>query len=534
MLKKIRVALAVFFLAAITALFLDYTGTVHAYLGWCANIQFVPARLAVADAIVVGLILATLLLGRVYCSVICPLGIFQDVVSRIGGIGKKARFSYRPPRAGLVVLRCAVFAGFLIAAALHVPVITGVLEPYSAYGRMVSQIFGPLYQLGNNVLAHYAERADSYAFYSVDVWLRGAGVLAVAALTFIVIGVFAWKSGRGYCSAVCPVGVFLGLFARSSVMKLRIDKEKCGSCGICAQKCKAGCIDPDDMEIDYFRCVACFNCIENCVKGAVKYTVDGCAKKSFGAAASSCKKSVDTKGAADMNTSPDTKVSSGTAEVSGAKKELSADNHARRGLLAGAALVVAGLVARVTARQFDGGLAALEDKKIPARSKPIVPPGAGSAKNFRARCTGCQLCVTACPNHILRPSGRVSEFMQPHLSFERGYCRPECVKCSQVCPTGAIRRITVEEKSSTQIGIAVWRPELCVINRDKVACDLCSRKCPTGAITMISPIAEDTSSPKIPMIDTARCIGCGACEHLCPSRPYSAVYVEGVDVHRTI
>ncbi|MCL2220450.1 MAG: 4Fe-4S dicluster domain-containing protein [Chitinispirillia bacterium] len=512
MLKKLRVILAVFFIVAVTFLCLDYTGTVHAFLGWCAKVQFVPARLSVNDAVVAGLILMTLLLGRVYCSVICPLGIYQDIVSRIAGLKKKKRFAYRPPRRGFVIFRISLFVIFLLAAALHYPVVTNLLEPYSAYGRMVSQIFGPLYQWGNNILAHYAESVGSYAFYSVDVWLRGVSVLIIAVSTFILAGAFAWKSGRGYCNGVCPVGVFLGLFARSSVMRLSVDKGKCSGCGICVNNCKAGCIDPGDMEIDYFRCVSCFNCKDACPKKAVKYAADGCFKKSLGA-----------------------KVSAG-AEAPPAVKALSGDNLlVRRGLLAGAALMLWGLVTRASAdRQFDGGLAALEDKKAPVRSRPIVPPGADSAKNFRARCTGCQLCVTACPNHVLRPSGKASSFMQPHLSFERGYCRPECVKCSLVCPTGAILPITAAEKSSKQVGIAIWKPELCVVNRDSVICDLCSRKCPTGAITMIAQSADDTSSPRIPMIDTARCIGCGACEHLCPSRPYSAIYVDGVDVHRTI
>ncbi|MCL2183048.1 MAG: 4Fe-4S dicluster domain-containing protein [Chitinispirillia bacterium] len=530
MLKKIRVVLAAFFLIALTLLSLDYTGAIHAYLGWCAKMQFVPARLSVSDAIVAGVILMTLLLGRVYCSVICPLGIYQDVVSRIAGIRKKVRFAYRPPRRGLVVLRISLFVVFLMAAALHFPVVTNLLEPYSAYGRMVSQIFGPLYQWGNNILAYFAERSDSYAFYTVDVWLRSVSVLGVAVLTFLLVSVFAWKSGRGYCSGVCPVGVFLGLFARSSVMKMRIDKEKCSKCGICVNNCKAGCIDPNDMEIDYFRCVTCFNCKDACPKKAVDYAVDGCLKKSFGMP--SGKKSGGTNAASDVKVSSDMKTSANTKIDT--QKDLAADNLARRGLLAGIALTLAGLAARVSARQFDGGLVALEDKQAPARAKPVLPPGSDSAKNHRARCTACQLCVTVCANHVLRPSSKISEYMQPHLTFERGYCRPECVKCSQACPTGAIRPITAAEKTSIQTGIAVWNADLCVVNRDKVFCDLCARKCPAGAITMIAQSAEDASSPKIPMIDTARCIGCGACENLCPSRPKSAIYVDGVDVHRTI
>ena len=124
--------------------------------------------------------------------------------------------------------------------------------------------------------------------------------------------------------------------------------------------------------------------------------------------------------------------------------------------------------------------------------------------------------------------------MQPHMTFERGYCRPECVKCSEVCPSGAIGNITPEEKSSIQIGVAVFRPEYCVVLRDNVTCDLCSVKCPTAAISLYDRDPENTNLPKLPMVDENRCIGCGACEQLCPARPDSAMYVQGVETHRRI
>jgi polyferredoxin len=503
MLKKIRIAVAAFFMTAITLLFLDFTGSVHSFLGWCAKLQFVPALFAVNIVAVAALILITLLIGRVYCSVICPLGIFQDVVSRLAGIGKKNRFSYRPPRKAFVIVRYALLAVFALSAIIGISFITVLLEPYSAYGRIVSQIFGPVYQWGNNILANFAERAGSYAFYSVDIWLKSVSALVVALLTFVIVGVFAWKSGRGYCNTVCPVGAFLGLLAKYSLIKTRIDKEKCANCGLCAKNCKSACIDTNLRKIDYSRCVACFNCLECCPKGGVTYTMSN------------------TKESVPESQSTDKLTNGGVA---------------RRSFISGAVLLAIDFFTRTAAHSydFDGGLAPLEDKRAPARSKPIIPPGADNMRNFRKRCISCQLCVSACPNQVLRASDSLSGFMQPHLSYERGYCRPECVKCSQVCPTGAIRPITTAEKSATQIGYAIWNKDLCIVNTDKVACDLCEHKCPTAAITMIPQSAGDSTSPKIPMIDTNRCIGCGACEQLCPARPYSAIYVDGIDTHRTI
>lgn len=182
----------------------------------------------------------------------------------------------------------------------------------------------------------------------------------------------------------------------------------------------------------------------------------------------------------------------------------------------------------------DGGLAVIEDKKKPERATRIVPPGAVSIRNLTQHCTACQLCVSACPNGVLRPSTDLECLMQPESSYERGYCRPECTRCSEVCPTGAIVRISKEDKSSTQIGHAVWVKENCVPLTDGVECGNCARHCPTGAIQMVASDPNDPESLKIPAVNEAGCIGCGACENLCPSRPFSAIYMEGHKVHRTI
>lgn len=146
----------------------------------------------------------------------------------------------------------------------------------------------------------------------------------------------------------------------------------------------------------------------------------------------------------------------------------------------------------------------------------------------------CQLCVSNCPNGVLRPSVNMDTFMLPEVSYERGYCRPECNNCSQVCPAGAIEPIDVAEKSSIQVGHAVWIKENCIAATKGVHCGNCVRHCPVGAITMINLNPDDENSPKVPAVNTERCIGCGACENLCPVRPYSAIYVEGHERHRII
>ena len=495
MLKKIRLTLAVVFFAMTTLLFLDFTGTVHTWFGWMAKVQFLPAVLALNLGVVAFLVVLTLLVGRVYCSVICPLGVFQDIVSWISGRrkGKKNRFSYSP---AVSWLRYAVLVLFVVAMVAGFSSIAALVAPYSAYGRIASNLFAPLWQWGNNLLAYAAERMDSYAFYETDVWLKSMPVFVVAAVTLIVVVVLAWKGGRTYCNTICPVGTVLGLLSRYSIFRPVIDAGKCTSCSLCSRRCKASCIDFKNHKIDYSRCVACMDCLDVCNKGAISFTGRHVA-----------------------------------SEASEGKKSTAVDGE-RRAFLSVTATAVAAAALKAQEKKVDGGLAVIEDKKIPERQTHILPPGSWTASSFAQHCTACQLCVSVCPNQVLRPSTQLTKIMQPEMSYERGYCRPECTRCSDVCPTGAIKPITRADKSSIQIGHAVWIKKNCIPLTDGVECGNCARHCPAGAIIMIPSDSYNPESLKIPAVNVERCIGCGACENLCPARPFSAIYVEGHERHR--
>ena len=501
MLRTIRLTAAFVCFALITLLFLDFTGTLHTWFGWLAKIQFLPALLAMNIGVVVLLIVLTLLLGRIYCSVICPLGVFQDAISWIAGKRKKNRFRFSP---ALNWMRYGVLAVFVVAMVAGLNAYAILLAPYSAYGRMVSSLLAPVWQWGNNLLAYFAERADSYAFYEVDVWMKSSSVLIIAIVTFIVLVILAGRNGRTYCNTICPVGTVLGFMAKYSILKPVIDTSKCNSCGLCARNCKASCIDPKKHEIDYSRCVACMDCIGKCKHKAIQYT----------------------RKAASKAISPNSEtVDAATSQPT---------NNARRSFLSVSAIFAATSLVKAQGKKVDGGLATIEDKKIPNRETPIYPPGAHSARNFTQHCTACQLCISVCPNQVLRPSGDLMTLMQPEMSYERGYCRPECTKCSEVCPAGAIHPITTADKSATQIGHAVWIKENCVPLTDGKACGNCARHCPTGAIRMVASDAANPESMQIPVVNVERCIGCGACENLCPSRPFSAIYVTGHQMHRIV
>ncbi len=493
-LRKIRIALASIMFVGILWLFLDFTGTAHNWLAWMAKVQLLEAVLAVNVVVIAALVVLTLVFGRIYCSVICPLGIMQDLFGWMGKRAKKNRYTYSK---ALSLLRAAVFTGFLILLVLGSGTLVQLLAPYSIFGRIATNLLQPVWQAGNNVLAAIAEHYDSYAFYHSDVWLRSGISLGIAAVMLVILAVLAWRNGRTYCNTICPVGTVLSIFAKFSWLKIYFDEDKCKNCSLCTKNCKASCIDFKNHTVDYTRCVVCGDCIESCKFGALSYA----------------------------NKANMTSKTSTTSEPNDAS---------RRAFLLSSALLASAAMAQQKDKMMDGGLAEIADKVAPERQTPLTPPGSLSAKNMAQHCTGCQLCISECPNQVLRPSDDLWHLMQPVMSYERGYCRPECNRCSQVCPAGAIKPIAHEVKASTQIGHAVWIKKNCIPLTDGVSCGNCARHCPTGAIEMVLSDPDDEESAEIPVVNEAICIGCGACENLCPARPFSAIYVEGHEVHKEV
>lgn len=499
MLRKLRITLAIICFTMITLLFLDFTGTLHAWFGWMAKLQFVPALLASGSITVLAIIIVTMTFGRIYCSILCPLGVYQDGISRMAEKRKKNRYKFKKSRKWLRYSILLVFAVLLFVGLNSIAIL---IAPYSIYGRIASNLFAPLYQLINNVLAYFAERWDSYAFYHVDVYIKSLPIFIISIAYFLIITILSATSGRWYCNTVCPVGTILGFFSRYSLFKPVFDTKKCNSCGLCERNCRCSAIDSKNHKIDYTKCVTCFNCIEKCHQGAMRYRLAG-------------------------NTDNVNKVKTIGDETKNGKTS-------RKTFIATVATLAAASTLKAQEKVVDGGLATIEKKKAPKRETPIKPAGSVSLDNFSSRCTGCQLCVQVCPNDVLRASSKLDTFMQPEMSYERGYCRPECTKCSEVCPTGAITKVTREQKTAIQIGHAVWIGRNCVPLRDGVTCGNCAKHCPSGAITMMHYDPEDAASPMIPSINTERCIGCGACEHVCPARPFSAIFVEGNLIHKEV
>lgn len=505
MLRKIRIVTATIVFIAVTLLFLDFTGTVQAWAGWTAKMQLLPAILAGNFVIVAVLLVVTLVMGRIYCSVICPLGVLQDIVAAAHNRVKQGRYTYSK---AVSWLRYLMLALMIVALVGGLGALVALLAPYSSYGRMVSNLIQPLYILLNNGLAAVASRVDSYAFYHTDIWMRGLTTLLVAVGTLVVIFTLAWRNGRTYCNTICPVGTFLSFFARFSWFKIYFDESKCRHCSQCTRHCKASCIDFKHGKVDYSRCVVCGDCLEHCRFDALHY-------------GHPAKKLVATAPAKATNVS----------HKHAPAQQASAHDDGRRHFLLATVLAASAAAKAQENKEVEGGLADIEDKIAPRRTTPLTPPGSFSADNMAHHCTACQLCVSECPNEVLRPSSSLDTFMQPVMSYERGYCRPECTRCSEVCPTGAIHLVHKEDKAAIHVGHAVWLKQNCIVLSDQVECGNCARHCPTGAITMV-PYQTKDGEMRVPAVDSERCIGCGACENLCPARPFSAIYVEGHEVHK--
>lgn len=351
------------------------------------------------------LIIITLIFGRIYCSLFCPLGILQELAALIiyrkkNEAGKNHIFKY--------ILSGLVF-GVLIAGSV---LFIRYTDPYTIFGSAIS---GTVF-----------------------------GITAV----FIILTIVFFKN-RFFCTNICPVGTILGLISKFSVNKIHMSKE-CISCGMCERNCPAACIDAGDNKIDNERCIKCFKCISVCPKDAIKY--------------------------------------------SRKPKEEVKFSIKRREVITGIAFLAALGAGFAMGINFAKNTA----KKV---KNIILPAGSENTERMQNTCLNCNLCIENCPNKILTKAD--DKFGAVHIDYRKGekYCKYDCHKCSQVCPSGAIKKISLEEKQKTRIAMAM-------INENCDKCKNCVRECPTGAI-----VYEQDSY----RVDGSKCIGCGKCKTYCPN-----------------
>ena len=488
-LRIFRIIISVICFSLITFFFLDFSGLLPNTFHILAHFQFIPALIALGSGIsiliLLSLLVLTLLFGRIYCSSLCPMGIYQDIVGWISKktARKKKRYKFKKAQN---ILRWSIVALTILTFFSGFSLFIGLLDPYSAYGRMATHLFKPIYAAGNNVLASVFNHFGNYSFYKVDISILSISSFIIALLTLFSIGFLAWKYGRTYCNTICPVGTLLGFLSKYSIFKIQIDAEKCNHCGSCATKCKAYCIDSKAQTIDYSRCVDCFNCLDSCSRNALKFAPNKALSK---------------------------------------KQETPADLKKRQFLTT---VLFTGVTApQVFAKKKH---AELSNKGNHVRQIPISPPGAISAEHLQKHCTSCHLCISKCPSNVIKPAFLeygIGGMMQPMMFYEKGFCNYNCTICTDVCPNAALKPLTIEEKRLTQIGKVVFIEEICVVHTNETNCGACAEHCPTQAVKMIPYKGELT----IPKITTEICIGCGGCEFICPVRPHRAIFIEGNPVH---
>lgn len=437
-------------------------------LRWVARVQFAPALLAGSLAIVALTLMVTLLLGRIYCSTLCPMGFVQDIASHLHR--HKHQYHYSAPRnrvrlTVVILVASATLAGSSLLLALT--------DPYGAYGRIATYLLRPLISSGSAEVAF------------------GAGIIAtlVAAVTLIGIAAWANRKGRAWCGTICPVGTTLGAASRFAVMHIDIDTDRCINCRHCEHACKSECIDLQSHVIDMSRCVVCFDCLPVCPNDAIHYT----------------------HRRHQLAMPMMMKIGREDREPG----VLAMDSSRRKFLVTGALMATTPLMAKVE-KTIDP---IASHKSAPHR--PVPPPGTRSVDSLLRKCVGCGECVAVCPQKVIVPS--VSQYgilhpLVPHLDFDRSYCRWDCDDCTHVCPTGALLPLTLHEKQNTAIGLATVDPDRCV------GCGRCARACPRHAIAMITPAGHDR---RVAMVDHSDCIGCGACQNVCPVDP-KAVVVSGL------
>jgi len=505
-LRSVRWGFAAVVLAGLTAAFVDFRGLVPAPLAhWLAAVQFVPAAVALATGlaaglIVLGLLAVTALGGRVYCSVLCPLGILQDVIARLAALVRRGprRLPYRP---AVNWLRHLVFWGTIAGVLAGAAGFTlSLVDPYSNFGRIASGLVRPVITLTNNAVVGPANAAGLDAWYRVDVhWANGGALHQPALFLLLVVILVVWR-GRFYCNTLCPVGTLLGWIARHAAWRLAVDESACTKCGDCLRVCKAQCIDLRGSAIDFSRCVACYNCVSACDQHGIIYRAAWSRRKS----------------------------------EAGDRKPETPDPQRRAFLASTAVALVASTGATALLRGQSSssgsarGAAAPVAGPLPGHeaSRGICPPGAAAVDRFLDRCTACQLCISACPTHVLQPAFLEYGFagiMKPRLDYAAAFCNFDCRRCAEVCPDSALTLLPLAEKQVTRLGIARLDLEKCVVKAHGKDCAACSEHCPTKAVDTV-PYGDNL---RLPQMHDELCIGCGACQFACPVRPERAITVHG-------
>ncbi len=504
LIRAIRVAVQVFFFVLFLILLFqthytgqDYIGKVETYFHFdplLALTTFIASRLFFASFILAGITLVmTIVLGRVACGWVCPLGSIHQFFS---ALFKKTKL-LKPKLDETSSLAWKYYLlFFILVSALFTLDIVGIFDPLSLLYRSFATSLVPAFAKGFMALTglfyqlRLTSAADKLVQFFENLTLNQTfrqGFLLGTLFTAIVFLNMAKE--RFWCRYLCPLGALLGLFSRWNILKLKVDADKCIKCGLCSLHCETQATPYPNEKWQSQECVYCATCSAICPTSAIGFP--------FGAA----------------------------------PEKISQVDLSRR------KLILTTLVAFVTVPFFR-----ISQSAKRAHDKLIRPPGALPEKQFLQKCIKCGECMKACPTNALQPAlteAGPEGIWTPVLVPKIGYCEYYCSLCSQVCPTGAIKELTIDEKIKVRIGTAWINKNRCLPYALGKPCIVCEEHCPTSpkAIKFVeveTKIADGSvKTQKAPVMDLSLCIGCGICETKCPVVDDPAIYVTSVGEQRS-
>lgn len=416
-------------------------------------------------AVAAAVIFVCLLLPRAFCGYVCPLGTLFDVFDWL--VGKNGRRFAPKGRGWWSDLRYFLLAVVMVAAAFGV-LLSGFVAAIPVLTRAMLFVAAPI-QMG---LAK--------GWYLVPPWNVGHVVSILFLVSMFALGLF---GRRFWCSHVCPTGALLSLCSTLRLTERKVTSA-CVRCGRCIEACSFSAIN-DDFSTRPLNCTFCQTCGGVCPTEAVEFTWRWRRKK--------CPRSED-------QVQADAAVS-------------------RRRVLAGfggAAVVGAGVPLAV-GRASEGS------------DVPVRPPGSVPEEKFLQLCIRCGQCIKVCPNNVLQPAGLEYGFnglWTPRVSANWSGCEPSCNNCGQVCPTGAVRALDLDEKRAARIGLAEVNHTTCLPHTGQEACQLCVDECRMAGYNAIEFVrvggrVDDRGEPiegsgfLAPVVREDRCVGCGLCQMRC-------------------
>jgi ferredoxin len=429
------------------------------------------------------LLISTLVLGRFFCSYICPWGSTFEFVGLLGSRKKhkpkpdsNSDFNWRRVKyLLLIVLLCALLYGVNL---LHWG------APFSQAGRFFIVILGPFLDFIFKPVFLFAQSLFEFfdlptaIFVSSTKALRFQGLFFFA-LFFILLFALTVVTPRFWCRYLCPSGALLSLLGRRALIRRKVNKD-CNHCGICISICPMGAIASDPYQTDFEECIVCQKCAQVCPEGAISFGLTQRAKKT-------------------SNVLP-----------------------SRRGFIFSAGL---GMAAAFVGTKGLYEYWPDQEKGQITRQGLVRPPGSRPEENFQVVCLRCGLCMRVCPTNMLQPAWEeagLAGMFSPVAVSRRGPCEPECNACGQVCPSLAIRPLSLREKQWAKMGTAVINRQKCLAWEFDKACLICDEACPYGAIELQRVEGKKNA---VPFVLENKCAGCGFCEYSCPVRAKAAIVV---------